>query len=101
MKSKKKNRKSDTGAENVTSLTQGPGLSLWGSSMPIFTPLSRLLYFQISFHPLPRRDRSVGEMLLAGKSISEKSVVMVRVKSLTCRTFSPKSYHHWSIPWEL
>lgn len=69
MNSRKKNRKREIGAEKVTLLTQGPGLSLLGITMPILTPVRRLEYCHFSSHPSLVWIREVGEILFWGKSI--------------------------------
>src|SRR5215207_9797629 len=100
MKSRKKKKKSDTGAKKVIWLTHGPGLSFCGISIPICAPESRFEYCQRRSHPSAFCRFSTGEIAFCGKLISSKFVCIASRRFLTWLTFDPNSYHQLSIPCE-
>ena len=87
---RKKKNTSETGAKKLIRPASGPGCSFSGMTMPIFEPVTRLRYFQVSSQPFGVCCFSVGDIEPCGKSTSRKSVVISRRKSRTCVTFSPR-----------
>src|SRR2546423_4418834 len=75
-----KKKSNETGAKNDMREATGPGLATEGMPMAIPWALMTSGYDQTKFQPFAFRARSVGEPVPAGKSNSEKSVVMARRK---------------------
>src|SRR3977135_2718298 len=84
-----KKKSKETGAKNDIREDTGPGLATEARPMAIAWALITSGYAQTKSQPCPFRARSVGEPVPAGKSNSEKSVVMARRK-FRIRVVSPK-----------
>src|SRR3954463_15448802 len=75
-----KKKRSDTGAKNDIRDATGPGFATAGIPMAIDCALITSGYDQTKCQPFAVRVRSVADPVPAGKSNSEKSVVMASRK---------------------
>ena len=83
-------KNNDTGANDAIWLANGPGCSLSGIAIAMFTPETRWRYSHFSAQPSAVRCLDAGEIASSGKSIASKLVRMASLKLRTSDTPLPK-----------